>query len=129
MYNLDLMQLMRANNIFVAAFPPHTTHLLQPLDDVPFAGLKKVWNSRLLDKNQGVLARKLTKQEVMNLFIESWNISMTKEAVIAGFRNTGMWPPNADTVKLRMTTTTMICRDTRACKSVARSLLVGVVFP
>jgi hypothetical protein len=117
LYNLELMELMRANNIEVGSLPPHTTHLIQPLDDVPFASLKKVWNAMLLDKNQGVLGRKLTKEEVMNLFMEAWNQAVTSEAVRAGFRNTGIWPANADSVKLRNTATTFI---NRACKWLAR---------
>ena len=30
---------MNDNNIVVLAFPSHTTHMMQPLDDVPFAQL------------------------------------------------------------------------------------------
>jgi hypothetical protein len=116
LYNIDLMNLMKANNIAVASLPPHTTHLLQPLDDVPFANLKKVWNSKLLDKNEGVVGRQLSKEEVMHLFFESWTEAVTPETVKAGFRNTGIWPADSAVAKLKHTTTKFINNKPTACK-------------
>jgi 4-hydroxybenzoate polyprenyltransferase len=129
LYNIDFMKLMRANNISVASLPPHTTHILQPLDDVPFANLKKVWNSNLLDKNEVVTGRKLTKEEVMHMFMETWNEAVTPETVKAGFRNTGMWPADPTTAKLKHTTTEFINRPPRpaACK-LARSGSIWLPF-
>ena len=37
LFNLDFMEYMKANNVEVCSFPPHCTHVLQPLDNVPFA--------------------------------------------------------------------------------------------
>ena len=42
---------MRDNNIHVMAIPPHTSHILQPLDSTPFAQFKRNWQSRLLEWN------------------------------------------------------------------------------
>ena len=36
LYNLPLYEAMRTNNIEILTIPPHTSHLLQPLDSVPF---------------------------------------------------------------------------------------------
>jgi len=36
-FNFDFMQLMKDNSIVVFALPSHTSHILQPLDIVPFA--------------------------------------------------------------------------------------------
>ena len=41
LYNLPLYEAMRANNIEILTIPSHTSHLLQPLDSVPFAQLNK----------------------------------------------------------------------------------------
>ena len=35
LFNIDFMEYMKANNIKICSFPPHCTHLLQPLDDTP----------------------------------------------------------------------------------------------
>ena len=42
------MKLMMEFNIHVLVIPVHTSHLTQPLDDVPFANLKTHWNAKLL---------------------------------------------------------------------------------
>jgi len=39
-FNFDFLQLMKDNNIVVFALPSHTSHILQPLDVIPFAVLK-----------------------------------------------------------------------------------------
>ena len=40
LFNLDFMEYMKAHNVEVCSFPPHCTHVLQPLDNVPFAWFK-----------------------------------------------------------------------------------------
>ena len=51
LYNLPLYEAMRANNIETLTIPPHTSHLLQPLDSVPFTQFKKYWESNLMKYN------------------------------------------------------------------------------
>ena len=40
LFNLGFMEFITAHNVEVCCFPPHCTHVLQPLDDVPFALFK-----------------------------------------------------------------------------------------
>ena len=42
-FNYQFLKLMNDNKIVVLAFPAHTTHVMQPLNDVPFAQLKTAW--------------------------------------------------------------------------------------
>ena len=42
---------MKENNIHVMAIPPHTSHILQPLDSTPFAQFKCNWQAKLLEWN------------------------------------------------------------------------------
>ncbi len=42
LFNLPYMEMMQKENVEVVAFPPHTTHVLQPLDNAPYANLKKM---------------------------------------------------------------------------------------
>ena len=37
LYNLPFYKAMRANNIEIITIPPHTSHILQAVDSVPFA--------------------------------------------------------------------------------------------
>ena len=51
LYNLPFYEAMRANNIEVLTIPPHTSHVLQPLNSVPFAQFKRNWESNLRKYN------------------------------------------------------------------------------
>ena len=48
-YNLAFFNEMRDNNIHVMPIPPHTSHILQPLDSTPFTQFKRNLQNRLLD--------------------------------------------------------------------------------
>ena len=47
LYNLLFYEAMRANGIEVLTIPPHTSHVLQPLDSIPFAQFKINWEKNL----------------------------------------------------------------------------------
>ena len=51
LYNLPFYKAMRSNRIEVLTIPPHTSHLLQPLDSVPFAQFKRNWETNLRKYN------------------------------------------------------------------------------
>ena len=51
LYNLPFYEAMRANNIEILTILPHTSHLLQALDSVPFTQFKKHWESNLMKYN------------------------------------------------------------------------------
>ena len=51
LYNLLFYEAMGANNIEIIIIPPHTSHILQALDSIPFAQFKKSWESNLMKYN------------------------------------------------------------------------------
>ena len=61
LFNSHYMEYMQANNIKVCSFPPHCTHILQPLDDLPYAMLKRKFQKELLSFNLHVAGEKLSK--------------------------------------------------------------------
>ena len=40
LFNLKILEYMKANRVEVCSFPPHYTLLMQPLDDTPFGDVK-----------------------------------------------------------------------------------------
>ena len=52
---------MNDNKIVVLAFPVHTTHVIQPLNDVPFAQLKMAWYEAMQLHVQSVCTKTLSK--------------------------------------------------------------------
>ena len=99
MFNLDYMLLMKEYNIKVLAFPPHVSHVLQPLDKAPFSSLKRWWNYYLGIYNQDHAGRKLPKAEWFQVFTPAWEAGLTVKNVIAGFNATGVFPVNPQAIK------------------------------
>ena len=102
LFNLAFMRCMMNNRIEVLCLPPHYTHLLQPLDDAPFASLKRKFQSALIAHNLSTGAKKLTKPEFFRIFIPVYTEAMSMSSVQAGYRNCGIYPvdPKADKLKL-----------------------------
>ena len=69
LFNSNYMEYMQANNIEVYLFPPHCTHILKPLDDLPYAMLKRKFRKELISFNLQVAEKKLSKQQFFQVFI------------------------------------------------------------
>ena len=98
MFNFQFMELMNDNNIIVLAFPSHTTHLLQPLDDVPFANFKTEWYEAIRLFVRAHCGHKLMKKEFFKTFVPCWKKAITVKNIQSGFKNTGVWPVNRDAI-------------------------------
>ena len=83
---------MISNNIEVLTIPPHTSHLLQALDSVPFVQFKKYWENNLHRYNNSHSGRPLNKVDFWDVFVLSWNQAMVPKNIIAGFWRTGIYP-------------------------------------
>ena len=91
-FNYQFLKLMNDNNIVVLAFPSHTTHVMQPLNDVPFVQLKTEWYEAIRLYVRSVCAKKLSKGEFFKVFVPCWKKAITVWNIQAGFRHTGVWP-------------------------------------
>ena len=91
-FNYQFLKLMNNNNIVVLAFPAHTTHVMQPLNDMTFAQLKTAWYKAMWLHVRSVCAKKLSKGDVFKIFIPCWKKAITVQNIQAGFRHTGVWP-------------------------------------
>ena len=101
---LDLIDLARENNIILFCLPPHTTHLLQPLDVSVFKSLKDHFYRSLrafcFVKRNFVVSKKEFAYVVKEPFEKAFSISNVK----AGFKKCGIYPfdPNViDQSKLK----------------------------
>ena len=93
-YNIRFILICKRFNIDVLAIPSHTSHILQPLDSVPFANLKTAWNEQLIDHLFRSVGLGFSKMEFFEVFIPAWKKSMTPQNIRAGFRETGICPFN-----------------------------------
>lgn len=60
---IELIQEARGRNIHIYCLPPHTTHILQPLDVGVYGPVKKSWKTVLKEQRLKTLAEYVTKEE------------------------------------------------------------------
>ena len=86
LFNLKFLQYMKGNNVEVCSFPPHTTHLLQPLDDVPFGQFKTEYQKNLLRVNHLLHGQKMSRATFFRVFVPAFTAAMTPEIIQKGDR-------------------------------------------
>jgi hypothetical protein len=91
--SLQFIQLAELHRVIVLCFPAHSTHLLQPLDVVCFAPLKKRY-SQLLTAER---ARPVNRDDFIHLYAEAQKV-FTPALVQKSFESTGIWPYNPSKV-------------------------------
>ena len=98
LYNLPFYEAMRANNVKILTILPHASHIIQPLDLVPFAQFKKSWENHLMKYNTSHSGHALNKVDFWNVFVPTWNSSICPKNIIADFRKTGIHPFNPQVI-------------------------------
>ena len=101
LFNYDFMQLMKKNNIEVCGFPPSCTHMLHPLDDLPFANFKKVYQRELPYINWLLCGHRMSKQQFCRVLVPAVEEGLTPEAIRKRYKNCGIYPLNPKAEKLR----------------------------
>jgi hypothetical protein len=97
-YNsLKFQDFCKANNIITLCMPPHSSHLLQPLDVGCFAPMKKAYGTQI-----GELIRNginhITKLEFLPAFKAARDASITSNNIQGGFRGAGLVPFDPEAV-------------------------------
>lgn len=81
------------HNILLAVLPPHTSHILQPLDVALFGPMKKALSS-CLDRLTRTEVSWIQKVEWMRMYIKAHTIAFTEANIKAGWRGAGLFPLN-----------------------------------
>ena len=97
-FNYCFMKMMYDRNIKVLALPPHTSHWAQPLDKNPFSAFKEHFNKQMRKFLRQSGGRPLEKDEYNALFNVSWVKAITAQNIQAGFKRTGIWPPDPNVI-------------------------------
>jgi hypothetical protein len=95
--SVDFQNYCKENQIIALCMPPHSSHLLQPLDVVPYSLLKRMYGDGI-----SLLARSrvhhINKETFLPAFKTASEKTFTKENVYAGFRGAGLVPHNPEAV-------------------------------
>jgi hypothetical protein len=85
------------NGIILLWMPPHSSHLLQPLDVSCFGPLKAAFSKQ----NQGLVRNHIfhvTKEDFIACFYQAFLTSFTQSNIQAGFRGSGLHPFDPEAV-------------------------------
>lgn len=77
--------------------PPHSSHLLQPLDVGCFSVLKRSYG-RLVEEKMGLGINHIDKQEFLSLYQQARLEALSKSNIQGGFSGTGLFPYNPNRV-------------------------------
>jgi hypothetical protein len=96
-HSLEFQELCKENNIYTLCMPPHSSHLLQPLDVGCFSPLKRAY-SREVESLIRYHINHITKLEFLPAFKTAYDRSFTSANICSAFRGAGLVPLQPDTV-------------------------------
>ncbi|XP_063952094.1 uncharacterized protein LOC129254701 [Lytechinus pictus] len=97
---IPLIEEARKNNIILFLLPPHTSHLLQPLDVGCFGPMKQHYNyqcASFLAEHPGEVVSRFSLTKLMSA---AYLKSMTAKNLQAAFKKSGIYPYNRDAVDI-----------------------------
>lgn len=89
---LEMLELARQQNIHVMALPPHTTHMLQPLDRVVFKPFKTAYRRHCTEFLASNPNKTINKVTWPGLLSKTWDSTLRPELLRTAFRATGIHP-------------------------------------
>ena len=84
----QVRQLAVANNVTLLKLPPHTTHILQPLDVGLFKGAKEAWRGIVADHTRRNRCN-IRKSEFPGLLQILWKDGIKSNSLVSGFKKCG----------------------------------------
>ncbi|KAJ8909702.1 hypothetical protein NQ315_002742 [Exocentrus adspersus] len=105
----EVCQLATDNAVTILKLPPHTTHVLQPLDVAIFGPFKTSWDKHLVKWQRLNPRKRIPKKDFVELLNKVYN-DIPVVNIKSGFRNTGIYddvrailgghPVNKDAIKV-----------------------------
>lgn len=90
---LEVIQHAHTNKIVIACLPPHTTHVLQPLD-LGLNGPLKIALREEAYTYEFETGRAIDKMLALLVISRTFNCMFTKNNIQSAFRRSGIWPLN-----------------------------------
>ncbi|KAM9874235.1 transposase, partial [Verticillium dahliae] len=91
----------KENNIITLCMPPHSSHILQPLDVGCFGPLKQAYG-RQIEEMMKAGTSHITEEDFFPAFLAAFQAAMTERNVQGGFRGAGLVPFNPKSVISRL---------------------------
>lgn len=88
----EFMWLCYQNNIYLLFLPPHTSHVLQPLDLAVFSSLKAAYRKELGNLVNLTDSTAIGKRGFLDCYRRARLAGLTSQNVRSGWKATGLWP-------------------------------------
>ncbi|KAM9874670.1 transposase [Verticillium dahliae] len=88
----DFMYLCYSNNIHLVFLPPHTSHVLQPLDQSVFGPLKAAYRKQLGYLPQWNDSTVVGKRNFLTCYRKARETAYSAQNIRSGWNSTGLWP-------------------------------------
>ncbi|KAK0368171.1 transposase [Colletotrichum limetticola] len=82
------------NNVYLLFLPPHTSHVLQPLDMAVFGPIKSVYRKELGKEDIVDNSTIVGKRYFLSCYQKARLAGLTSSNIRSGWKATGLWPPN-----------------------------------
>ena len=90
----DFMYECYRNNIYLLYLPPHTSHVLQPLDLAVFGPVKSIYRSEISKISALTDTTPIGKTTFLDAYNKARKGAFTIKNISAGWRASGIWPVN-----------------------------------
>lgn len=90
---LRLAEMAVQNNVEILLLPPHSSHILQPLDLAVFKSLKSKWDEYLCRHLRNTGCEKISKKKMVSQIGRLWN-GFEVNIIRNGFKKAGIYPLN-----------------------------------
>ena len=90
----EFMYLCYQQNVYLLFLPPHTSHVLQPLDLSVFSSLKSHYRSFVGNLSLLTDSSPVGKQNFLDCYQRARKEALSEEIIKNGWKATGLWPKN-----------------------------------
>lgn len=96
----EIQALAFENNVYVVWILSHCSHLIQPLDQQPFAAVKRIYSRKLKEFDPtGISA--VSRADFDVIFAQSRSLAFEKGSIESGWKRSGLWPFDVEKVLAR----------------------------
>jgi hypothetical protein len=100
-HSVEFEEYCKEHNIVTLCMPPHSSHLLQPLDVSCFSPLKKAYSHQIKELMRQQITH-ITKEDFIPAFRAAFQASLTESNIQGGFRGAGLVPFDPERVILTL---------------------------
>lgn len=95
--DLSVIEYAASQDITILKLPPHSSHILQPLDCSVMKPFKDKWEDEIIKWQRLHIGSKLPKNEFARIVTQIWD-EMNPVIISNGFRKAGAYPIDRDTI-------------------------------